>query len=421
MTGASRSTRKRTHDERRQAAHEVLLAGVVHAVAAASDLPEAFASFVDIVCVRTPFDSACFVECSPDSEVRVLAMAGSVDWTLLEGHPASELGQLDPQRYRAASSVVVGDNDGEPAEPINRELGRAGVRSYVSVPLVAAREVRALVIFSWSRAWGFAVDAPPGLEDVVSETADAFNMLVLLDRERAAMARLRELDALKNSFVATVVHDLRTPLTVIAGLTHVLLQGANLSDAERSGFLGRIVANTERLSGLVSSVLDISRIESGDAGYDLREFDLRALLGQALEEAGDAEPSRPYRLDAPEQLPLAFGDPDAYLRVVGNLVSNAVKFSPGEAPVEVTITADDSELQVGVRDTGPGIDASDHPRLFQRFSRINGHDPGPRVRGTGLGLYISKQIVEAQGGRIWLESTFGHGATFYFTVPVSRV
>lgn len=401
-----------------QATRAALVGAAVDAVAAASDLPGAFSAFVEVVRPRAPFDGACFAVRSLEAKLRVVASVGSVDWQALDGRPTTEEGRRAWERFRAGQSMVTVDTTPS-GEPVHQALADAGVRSYLSVPVIAAGEVRAVVFFSASRPGAFSGGGQRALEEAVRATASAFNTLVLLDGEREAVARLRELSSLKNDFVATVVHDLRSPMTVIAGLAELLVSGAELSDEQRSAFLVRIVANTKRLSTLVDAVLDVARLESGDIVYEPTAFDLVALVRDLVDEAALAQPNRPYRLDAPEDMPEAIGDPDLYLRVVTNLLSNADKFSVDDAPVEVLITADQAHLQVRVRDTGPGIDPADVPKLFQRFSRLNRHGVGTAVPGTGLGLYISKQLVEAQGGRIWAESTPGEGSAFCFTVPVA--
>ncbi len=406
-------------DAMRQANRAALVGAAVDAVAGASDLPRAFSAFVNVVRPRAAFDGACFAHRSLDGGLRLAAAEGSVDWRALEGRPVTEEGRRAWERFRAGDSMVTVDTARPSAEPVHQALAEAGVRSYLSVPVIAAGEVRAVVFFSAARPGAFSGGPQLALEDAVRATASAFHMLMLLDGEREAVARLRELTALRDDFVATVVHDLRSPMTVISGLATVLVSGADLSDEQRSAFLERIVANTARLSTLIDAVLDVARLESGDIAYESIAFDLVALVRDLVDEAALAQPHRTYRLDAPEPIPQAFGDPATYLRVVTNLLSNADKFSIEDAPVEVLITTEEALLQVRVRDTGPGIDSADLPKLFQRFSRINRHGVGALIPGTGLGLYISKQLVEAQGGRIWADSTPGEGSAFCFTVPVA--
>lgn len=257
---------------------------------------------------------------------------------------------------------------------------------------------------------------------LLAELKEANELLrALLDRERETASRLRELDALKSEFVSIVAHDLRSPMTVIAGYAEMLqLDGEGMAAAEREALLGRIVANITRLSDLVGDVFDVARIDSGDFTYTLAPFDLAAAVRRTVEEAAIAQPGRECRMVVPDNLSLAFGDEDRYWRVLANLLSNAFKFSPQAALVEVSVCERGHELEVRVRDHGPGIDPDDLPRLFGKFSRVAQRGPGPKAPGTGLGLYISKHLVEGQGGRMWVETVPDQGSSFFFTVPTAR-
>jgi signal transduction histidine kinase len=174
------------------------------------------------------------------------------------------------------------------------------------------------------------------------------------------------------------------------------------------------------LSGLVEDVLQVARIESGQFAYEVAPFDLPALVRRTAGEIELGSDSPRIRVVAAAELPPAMGDGERNWQVLTNLLSNALKFSPDDAPVEVAITTDGTELTVAVRDQGAGIDADDMVRLFQKFSRIRTADVRGKIKGTGLGLYICQQIVEAQGGRIWAESTVGAGSTFIYTIPAAK-
>jgi two-component system sensor kinase len=244
---------------------------------------------------------------------------------------------------------------------------------------------------------------------------------VALEREREVAERLRTLDELKNEFVAMVAHDLRSPMASISGAANTLLQSAAfLSEDDRRTLLEMIARSTTGLSGLVEDVLQVARIESGQFSYALAPFDLDDLVRRtAVEvEVGGDGGARITVVGAPA-LPEAFGDRERIWQVLTNLLSNALKFSPEDAAVTVELSAEGDELVVAVRDRGTGLAPEDMPRLFQKFSRIRASDVRGKIKGTGLGLYICQQIVEAQGGRIWAESRPGEGSTFTFTVPVA--
>jgi len=242
---------------------------------------------------------------------------------------------------------------------------------------------------------------------------------VALDREKDVADRLRSLDQLKNEFVAMVAHDLRSPMVSIASAAKMLMgPGDSLGEGDRAQLLEVIHRSTTGLAGLVEDVLQVARIESGQFSYDIGPFDMAALVRRTVEEVRMT--AVPCRIEAVigADLPLALGDEERNWQVLTNLLSNAVKFSPEVSTVRVRVVATGDHLQVSVQDEGDGIAPEDIPRLFQKFSRIGGRSRGP-VKGTGLGLFICRSIVEAQGGRIWVDSEQGRGSTFTYTVPVA--
>jgi len=160
-------------------------------------------------------------------------------------------------------------------------------------------------------------------------------------------------------------------------------------------------------------------MESGELSYALEPFDARDVVGRIATEMRVVHPDLSLTVDAPAELPNALGDAERNWQILTNLVNNAMKFSDGEPSVRVRITTipDERAVSIAVHDNGMGIASEDLPRLFRRFSRVG---PSRRtVAGTGLGLYIVKSMVEAQGGRIWVQSELGAGSTFTYTVPMA--
>lgn len=239
------------------------------------------------------------------------------------------------------------------------------------------------------------------------------------EKERELVARLQELDVLKNDFVAVVAHDLRTPMTVIAGFAETLLTNwSTLDDDRKQEFLRVIERNTVGLSDLVDDVLEVARIQSGEFRYENAPFDLGEVLQRAARELTPPDAPARIRLTVPADLPRAFGDAQRQWQIAMNLMSNALKFS-GDAPVDVAASAARTSLRVTVTDQGRGIAAEDLDKLFQKFSRVTAPDDAPRVKGTGLGLYICKSMIQAQGGEITVTSVVGEGSTFTYTVPTT--
>ena len=217
---------------------------------------------------------------------------------------------------------------------------------------------------------------------------------------------------------ATLAHDLRAPATVIAGLTGVLQRHlADLDPARVENFLATIVRNTERIERLVDDILTVAQLESEGFRYDLAPIDLQGVVVQVATEIRQAA-ARTVDVAAEADLPPALADADRQAQVLHNLLSNAAKFSPAGTPISVGIEHGDDRLLVHVRDQGHGIASHERDRLFQPFARLDSSG-SDKVHGTGLGLYITKQLVEGQGGTIDIASTPGQGTTVTYTVPVA--
>jgi len=238
---------------------------------------------------------------------------------------------------------------------------------------------------------------------------------------RAANEQLKSLDRLKDDFMSSVTHELRTPLTSIRALAELMVEEAAMDSEQRQQFLGIIVAETERLSRLVNQVLDMAKIESGSVEWRNSEVDMRALVTQAAQTTSEMfhERGATLALTMPEQVPTLLADPDRLMQVLLNLLSNAAKFVPAEGGrVEMRLTSDAHGIKVEVQDNGPGVPDEQQALIFEKFRQ--GGDALRRPQGTGLGLPISRQIVEHFGGRLWLHCAPGRGACFVFELPWSH-
>jgi Na+/proline symporter/nitrogen-specific signal transduction histidine kinase len=238
---------------------------------------------------------------------------------------------------------------------------------------------------------------------------------------RAANDRLKELDRMKDDFISTVTHELRTPLTSIRAFSEILLANPNVDVDQRMEFLGIITRETERLTRLINQVLDIAKIASGRAEWQMTRVDVREVVADSLARMSQVFKEKGVRLEAhlPEHTPKVQVDVDRLIQVLMNLLSNALKFSPeGRGRVEVAVSVLDGALRIDVRDNGPGVRREDQQRIFDKFWQA-GDTLVAKPPGTGLGLNISRQIVEHFGGRIWVESPAGGGACFAFTLPLA--
>ena len=236
---------------------------------------------------------------------------------------------------------------------------------------------------------------------------------------REANERLKELDRLKDEFVSTVTHELRTPLTSIRAFTEILLDDPDVELGQRRNFLGIITKETERLTRLINQVLDLAKIESGKAEWVESVVDMKEVISDTLAAMGQLFKERNIVVEArlPENVSRVTADLDRMIQVMLNLLSNAVKFCDADnGRIEIVLSERDGCLRVDVQDNGRGISPKDQGEIFGKFHQVGGVLTD-KPRGSGLGLHISRQIVEHFGGKMWVESEIGHGACFSFTLP----
>jgi Na+/proline symporter/nitrogen-specific signal transduction histidine kinase len=236
---------------------------------------------------------------------------------------------------------------------------------------------------------------------------------------RAANIRLQEIDRLKDEFITTVTHELRTPLTSIRSFSEILHDNPELDAAQRREFLAIIIKESERLTRLINQVLDLARIEAGRFDWQIGRVNIRELLGEAVAATRQIFKDRNVALASklPPELPEVLADRDQLMQVVINLLSNAVKFSPsGSGAVTIAASAGAEGVEIRVSDNGPGIAAEHQQLIFEKFRQV-GETLSSKPQGSGLGLAICRRIIEHFGGRIWVESAPGSGATFAVLLP----
>jgi len=240
---------------------------------------------------------------------------------------------------------------------------------------------------------------------------------------RAANERLQELDRLKDDFISTVTHELRTPLTSIRAFSEILYDNPALEPARRRHFLEIILKESERLTRLINQVLDLAKLEAGAADWNADEVDLHELIQEALTATSQLSSDKGIRIDvdAPDPVPPIVVDRDRIMQVLLNLISNAIKFCDSEyGAIKIALTTTGEALQVSVQDNGPGLSPQEQRVIFDKFRQVHDHMSG-KPQGTGLGLPISKQIISYYGGKLWVDSQPGQGATFSFTLPLNGV
>lgn len=237
----------------------------------------------------------------------------------------------------------------------------------------------------------------------------------ITERKRAETA-LRELDQMKSQFISSVSHELRTPLHSIIGFTKLMLQGKVVVPKDQREFLGIIDKQSEHLGKLIDDLLDVSRLESGRFETRKQRLTISEPIHDVINELRSLANEKNIVIseNIPVTLPEIEIDRERMMQVMTNLLGNAIKFSSDGGSITVKAQDRDSELLVQVVDHGIGIPKKAIPHVFEKFYRAK---DSMAVGGTGLGLYITKQIIEAHGGRIWVESEPNEGSTFFFAIP----
>lgn len=321
------------------------------------------------------------------------------------GEPAAR------EAYRTGQTVLRQEDAGPSVQ------GRERRRDYLGLPmLVGGRCVGGLV---FGRFGGPSF--PP--EHIRLAEFVAWHVGQLLENRRlahriATLEAQRELARMQDEFISTISHELRTPLGFIKGYVTTLLRDDVDWKAEtRAEFLHIVDDESDRLRELIDNLLDSSRLESGRLGMTVVPTRIGTLIRDASERTISAYPEMDLRLEIDEDLPSADVDATRISQVLDNLLSNAHKYAP-ESTVVISVKNVDDSIRVEVKDYGPGIPTEHIPHLFERFFRVPGESS--TVRGTGLGLYICRKIIEAHGGKIGVNSKVDEGSTFYFTVPTIK-
>ena len=297
-------------------------------------------------------------------------------------------------------------------------LGAGGFQSFAGTPLTLLGESLGVLGAATSFPRYFTDNNIELLRGIAREITIALRNAQLYEEASSAKA-LRELDTMRTEFLANVSHELRTPLSVIKGSANSLLQPDVIFDEQtRREFLTSIDRDADTLTRMVDDLLMISRLEAEALEVRKTPHRLIEVIAGVKDRLDNLAARHHLRLIIPAGLPMAAVDESRIGEVLTNLVENAVKFSEDNTTITIEARAGDKEITVSVTDEGIGIPAELHQKIFERFFQGEGRKAGRR-KGTGLGLAICKGIIEAHGGRIWVESKPGRGSRFSFTVPAA--
>lgn len=256
-----------------------------------------------------------------------------------------------------------------------------------------------------------------GLQMVVRDVTERKKAEELVKKE---LEQLRELDALKDDFLSITAHEMKTPLISILNVPDLMLDDDNLTKDQREN-LNILLAEGRMLKKIIDSILIESRMKAGRLEYDLRECDMKALVEEKMKVFDLRANEKGVELEdkVPHDLVHALADENLTGEVVANLIDNALKFTPKDGAITVSAEEKNEKIVVSVKDTGIGLEQEQKEKVFEKFYQVE-HRDDRRYGGTGLGLAICRNLVESQGGRIWVESEKGAGSTFYFTLPIYK-
>ena len=303
-----------------------------------------------------------------------------------------------------------------------------GLQSYMGVPLIARGKTIGAIAFSSVQPHrhytqgdlSFAEELARRIALVLDNARLYREAQEEIAERKQAEAQLRELERRKDEFISMASHELRTPVTSLKGFTNLFQRRlAKQADEKTLYYLKRMDTQLNKLTNLITDLLDMSKMQTGQLTYQEEPFDLNELVGETVESLQAATTTHQLFIETTGAVQVV-GDKDRIGQVLINLLTNAVKYSPQADKVIVRLTTDPENAVVSIQDFGIGIAEAHHNKIFERFYQVA--DPEERTfSGLGIGLHLSCEIVRRHGGNMWVESSKGNGATFYFTIPLRQV
>jgi signal transduction histidine kinase len=315
--------------------------------------------------------------------------------------------------------LQIPDLQALPPTPILDTVKNAGYRAVLLVPLLGAAGLVGVLGVRRRVPGEFSGNIIDLLETFGAQSVLAIQNANLFREIEEKGRQLAVASQHKSQFLANMSHELRTPLNAILGYTELVLDGIYGDMPQRAcAALERVQSNGRHLLGLINDVLDLSKIEAGQLTLSFNDYSLSDLVQNVFSAVEPLASSKKLALalELPPDLPPARGDDRRLTQVLLNLVGNAIKFTD-EGQVVIRTAAADGSFTVAVRDSGPGIALADQGKIFEEFQQADASTTKEKA-GTGLGLGIARRIIEMHGGRLWVDSAPGQGATFSFTLPI---
>jgi signal transduction histidine kinase len=384
------------------------------ALSSSLDLDEAFNAFIRELRGLVPFDRMAIV-LSEEGTARIIATAGGQ-----AGGAMSAGAVFNPENSLIADVVARGQtiyrrDMSEPLYVEEDQLLALGLRSRVAAPLLAGARPIGLLALSRGEPDAFQEHEIELAGLLGRLAASAVQNIRAYESERRTVDELRRLSALRADFVSLVSHELRSPMAAVIGAARTLqARWRELQPEQRESFLALIGDETTRLAALIGDVLDTSRIDAGTFSYRFSDVNIAELVRDTVATAAVGQDEVPIVAEVAAGVPVVRGDPERLRQIFGNLIDNAVKYSPAGEPVEVHVSQVNGSVVVSVRDRGPGIKPDDQRLIFEKFGRVAAGNSKP---GSGLGLYIARSIAETHGGTIAVSSAPGRGSTFTVKLP----
>jgi signal transduction histidine kinase len=386
------------------------------ALASSLELEEAFGAFIRELRGLVTFDRTAIVLVEGDTATTMATAGSGADEVFPPGSAGPLHGSLLEQVLEGR--IVVRRDLAEREHPEDEQLLALGLHSELVAPLLLGERTIGMLSLARERRDAFSEGEIELVGLLGRLVATAVQNIRAYEAERQRVEELRRLSELRADFVSLVSHELRSPMAAVIGAARTLQdRWRMLNAAQRESFLALIGDETARLAALVADVLDTSRLEAGTFSYRFEDVDLGRLVEEAVEAALLAQEEVDVVSSVRGLLPPIRGDRARLRQVLGNLIDNAVKYSPEGGRVQVTAAGSNGAVRIAVRDEGPGIPADQQALIFEKFGRAD--VPGGSKPGTGLGLFIARSIAEAHGGTLEVDSAPQVGSTFTVTLPVS--
>ena len=370
--------------------------------------------------------ASCLITLTRDSTLaeQVIEVGEGVDPTI-HGKPLSALSPgLVAQVVIERRPVFSEDVQTDGRFPVDTLAQRYGWRAALGLPMFLEREFVGTVSVYFHEVRPFDATLMQVLQILANQAAVALDNARRFQRERQtiemlqrANLELQEADRMKSEFLTNMSHELRTPLNAIIGFSEIIRTSPELTEAERNEFAETIHNSGRRLLKLINDILELTHIQAGRLELHPEPCSLAEAVDAALSENAASATQKELTVSSrvERSLQVVF-DPQSLRHVMHNLVNNAVKFTPQRGTIVISAVESEPGTMVEVRDTGIGIKLEDQPRLFEEFRQVDG-TTARGYEGVGLGLALSKRLIELQGGQIWVESAPGTGSAFRFLIP----